>query len=140
MKTDSAAHHDLSPRAQEIGEAKSQPTSHDTQIWLTAEQPLAPNAATAATAATAAALLKSETAAESVVEFHLPSSTPEDDAVRAALQTPESRGTKPPGKTTAQLAGAAQVRGAGTSQSTTSPATDPAAAQPAAPTAAAPSR
>ena len=126
-----------------MGEAKRQPTGHDTQIWLTAEQPLAPPAPTAPLAppaptdATAAALLKSETAAESVVEFHLPSSTPEDDAVRAALQTPESRGTKPPGKTTTQLAVAAQVRGAGTSQSTTTPATDPATAKPAAPNAAA---
>jgi hypothetical protein len=132
MKTDSPAHTAISHRAQKIWEAEGRPTGRDTQIWLTAEQQLAPPAPTTA------ALLKSETAAESVVEFNLPSSTPEDDAVRAALQTPESRGTKPPGKTAPQLAATAEVRGAGTSQSTTTPATNPTPVKPAPPTAAAP--
>ena len=132
MKTDSSAHAAISHRAQKIWEAEGRPTGRDTQIWLTAEQQLAPPAPTTA------ALLKSETAAESVVEFNLPSSTPEDDAVRAALQTPESRGAKPPGKTAPQLAATAEVRGAGTSQSTTTPASDPTPPKPAPPTAAAP--
>lgn len=132
MKTDSAAHAAIAHRARKIWETEGYPIGRDAEIWLTAEQQLAPPAPTAA------ALLKSETAAESVVEFNLPSSTPEDDAVRAALQTPESRGTKTPGKTAPQLAAATQVRGTGTSPSTTTPATNPPPAKPAPPNAAAP--
>ena len=79
MKTDSAAHAAIAHRARKIWGTEGYPTGRDAEIWLTAEQQLAPPPPTAA------ALLKSETAAESVVEFNLPSSTPEDDAMRAAL-------------------------------------------------------
>ena len=125
MKTDSPTHAAIAQRAQEIWATEGRPTGRDNQIWLTAEQQLS------TPATSVAARLKSETAAESVVEFHLPSSTPEEVAVRAALQTPESGGLKSPGKTAPQLAATAEVRGAGTSQSTTSPATNPAPATPA---------
>lgn len=124
MKINSPTQAAISQHAQKIWEAEGRPAGRDTEIWLTAEQQLsslAPNAA---------ANLTSETAAESVVEFHLPASTPEAAAVRAALQTPESRGTPPPDKTAPQLAATSQVRGASTAQSTATPATDPAPAKP----------
>ena len=119
MKTDSSAHDAIAQHARKIWESEGQPTGRDIQIWLNAEQQLS------TPATTAAARIKSETAAESVVEFHLPSSTSEDAAVSAALQTPESRRTKPPVKSAPQLAATAQVRGAGNSQSTTTLAADP---------------
>jgi hypothetical protein len=119
MKINSLTHDAISQRAQEIWQNEGQPTGRDTEIWLTAEQQLSEPAPTSA------ARLTSETAAESVVEFHLPSSTSEEAAVRAALQTPESRGSPPPDKTAPQLAATAQVRGASTAQSTTTPDTNP---------------
>jgi len=142
MKTNSLTHGDIAERARQIWESEGNPTGRDTEIWLNAEQQLSARTAgttkkTPATAvrssqssATVAERLTSETAAESVVEFSLPSPTSEDTAVQAALQTRESRGTKPPGKTAPQLAAATQVRGTGTSQSTASPATDPTPAAP----------
>lgn len=132
MKINSLTHATISQRAQEIWQNEGQPTGRDTQIWLTAEQQLSEPAPTVS------ARLKSETAAESVAEFHLPSSTTEDAAVCAALQTPESCGTKSPGKTAPQLAATTQVRGAGTSESTTTPDTNPIPGKPAPAASAAP--
>jgi predicted extracellular nuclease len=138
MKTNSLTHGEIAERARQIWEAEGNPTGRDTEIWLNAEQqlcarmtgPAKQSPATAArfsqSSATAIERLTSETAAESVVEFSLLASTPDAVAVQAALQTPESRGTQPPGKTAPQLAAATQVRGTGTSQSTATPATDPA--------------
>jgi len=142
MKTNSLTHGEIAERARQIWEAEGNPTGRDTEIWLNAEQQLSalttgPAKQTPFTgarfpesSASAAERLTSETAAESVVEFSLPSSTPDADAVQAALQTPESRGTKSPGKTGPQLAATTQVRGASTSQRTASPASDPAPAPP----------
>ena len=132
MKTNSPTQAAISQHAQKIWEAAGQPTGRDTEIWLSAEQQLS------SSAPNAAATLTSATAAESVVEFHLPASTSEAAAVRAALQTPESRGTAPPDKTAPQLAATSQVRGASTAQSTATPATDPAPAKPVPATPAAP--
>ena len=125
MKTNSPTHAAISQRAQKIWETEGQPMGRDTQIWLTAEQQLS------TPATTAAARLKSETAAESIVEFHLPSSTSDEAAVSAALQTPESLRTKASSKSAPQLAATAKVRGARTSQSTTTPTADPKDASPA---------
>lgn len=141
MKTNSLTHGEIAERARQIWESEGNPTGRDTEIWLNAEQQLSANttgpaketsaaARSSPNSATAAERLTSETAAESVVEFSLPSSTPDADAVQAALQTPESRGTKSPGKTGPQLAATTQVRGASTSQRTASPASDPAPAPP----------
>ncbi len=136
MKTNPPTHEAIVQRARKIWEAEGNPSGRDTEIWLTAEQQLSIPAeekiagAVPISPAQVAAHLKSETAAESVVEFSLPSSTPEDIAVQAALQTPATRGNKPPGKTAPPLAATTQVRGTGTSQSTASPAPDPSPAAP----------
>jgi hypothetical protein len=127
MKTTPPTHHAISQRAHQIWEAEGNPHGRDSAIWLTAEQQLTSQTA---------ARLTAETAAESVVEFHLPSATTEADAVRAALQSPVPPGAKSPVKTPPQLAAAAQVRGTGTSQSITTPATNPTPAQSPAATAA----
>ncbi len=144
MKNNPPTHDAIAERARKVWAAEGNPTGRDTAIWLSAEQQLSipPEekipGAVPLSPAQIAAKLTSETAAESVVEFHLPSSTSEDAAVRAALQTPESRGTPPPDKTAPQLAATSQVRGASTAQSTATPATDPAPATPAPTTPAAP--
>jgi len=142
MKTNSLTHGEIAERARQIWESEGNPTGRDTEIWLNAEQQLSAlttgqtketSAAAARSfpgSATAAERLTSETAAESIVECSLPSSTSDADAVQAALQTPESRGIKLPGKTATQLAATTQVRSASTSQRTASPATDPAPAPP----------
>jgi len=142
METNSLTHGEIAERARQIWESEGNPTGRDTEIWLNAEQQLSAlttgqtketSAAAARSfpgSATAAERLTSETAAESIVECSLPSSTSDADAVQAALQTPESRGTRPPGKTAIQLAATTQIRGASTSQSTASPAGDPAPVPP----------
>ncbi len=141
METNSLTHGEIAERARQIWESEGKPTGRDTEIWLNAEQQLSANttgpkqqtsaaARSSQNSATAAERLTSETATESVVEFSLPASTSDADAVQAALQTPESRGTRPPGKTAIQLAATTQIRGASTSQSTASPAGDPAPVPP----------
>ena len=141
METNSLTHGEIAERARQIWESEGNPTGRDTEIWLNAEQQLSAlttgqtketsaAARSSQNSATAAERLTSETAAESVVEFSLPASTSDADAVQAALQTPESRGTRPPGKTAIQLAATTQSRGASTSQSTASPAGDPAPVPP----------
>ena len=132
MNITSPAHDTIAQRAHEIWQIRGQPSDRDTAIWLEAEQQLltsttlaAPTLLVPESRTEPAGRLQAETAAESVVEFHLPSSTSEDAAVRAALPFPESRGTPAPGKTPPQLAAAAEVRGTSTSQSTTTPATNP---------------
>ena len=142
MKTNSLTHGEIAERARQIWESEGNPTGRDTEIWLNAEQQLSANttgpkqqtpadaAHPSQSSASAAERLTSETATESVVEFSLPASTSDADAVQAALQTPESRGTRPPGKTAIQLAATTQIRGASTSQSTASPAGDPAPVPP----------
>jgi hypothetical protein len=110
MKTNSLTHGEIAERARQIWKSEGNPAGRDSQIWFNAEQQLSartpgPTKQTPATvvrspqnSATAVERLTSETAAESVVEFSLPSSTSDADAVQAALQTPESRGTQSPDK------------------------------------------
>jgi hypothetical protein len=125
MKTNSLTHAAISKRAQEIWLAEDKPSGRDLEIWLSAEQQLSapvaeahPSSAsrpkndtdfrTADDSPVTADRIKSETAAESVVEYNISPAIPEADAVQAALQTPASRGVKPAITTTPQDAAKAQ--------------------------------
>lgn len=125
MKTNSLTHAAISQRAQEIWEAEGKPSGRDLEIWLSAEQQLSapvkeahPSSASrpkndtdfrAADASTTTAdRIKSETAAESVVEYNISPAVSEADAVKAALQTRASPVAKPAETATPQNAAKAQ--------------------------------
>lgn len=125
MKTNPPSHEAIAQRAQEIWLAAGKPSGRDLEIWLSAEQQLSapvaeahPHSAsrakndtdfrTAVGSTVTADRIKSETAAESVVEYNISPAVTEADAVQAALQTPASRGTKPAETTTPQEAAKAQ--------------------------------
>jgi hypothetical protein len=142
MKTNSPTHDAISQRARQIWESEGNPIDRDTEIWLSAERQLSTPASdqkpgTSAASrppaparpsdspADTAARIKAETASESAIEYLISPSNSDEYAVRAALQTSESRGATRPAKTPPQLAAAAQVRGNGNAQSTSTPAADP---------------
>lgn len=139
MKTPS--HQAISQRAYEIWQAEGHPDGRDTEIWLNAEQQLStastkasPPAATRSAARppvrssgntpVTADRIKSETAAESAVEYNISPAVSEDDAVKAALQT-QGPGAPSPGKTVPPAVIASQVRGDGRSQSSATAPADP---------------
>jgi SMC interacting uncharacterized protein involved in chromosome segregation len=101
------SHDEIAQRAQQLWNERGRPHGQDDAIWLEAEKQLAGKSESKS------ALMervKSETAAESVVENHLPATMPDEDAIKAALQkqtarapqTPHHTGPKnkpaPPGK------------------------------------------
>jgi hypothetical protein len=97
----SPSHDDVARCAQELWQNYGRPTGRDLEIWLEAEKKLA----TPATPPTAEAAnsnstptqerLKAEMAAESETEFYLTQPVSEQTAIRAALQTKESRTARP---------------------------------------------
>jgi hypothetical protein len=115
MKTNSPTHEEIAHRAQEIWQKSGNPGGRDTEIWLEAERQLAksgqedsnPNSTTQESARTTseskgavklADRIKSETAAEVIVEHHISPAIPDEAAVNAALQKKEARAPKLPTK------------------------------------------
>jgi len=95
-------HTDIGQRAQKIWQDCHCPQGRDLEIWLEAEGQLSGEANTTthdSEQQTEAERIKSETAAESVVEFAISPASPDEDAVQAALQTTEARSPKYPHKT-----------------------------------------
>jgi len=116
MKTHSPTHEEIAQRAQEIWQRYGSPGGRDTEIWLEAERQLTEGAegssveessryeAPRTTSESKGAVkladrLKSETAAESIVEHHISPAIPDEAAVKAALQKKEARAPKTPTKT-----------------------------------------
>ena len=107
MKTPS--HQEISERAYLLWLESGSMHGRDVELWYEAEKQLrnGSNADAGASAASqrtpesagASALadrLKAETAAESVVEFHITPSVSDEEAVKAALQKKEARAPKTP--------------------------------------------
>ena len=86
MKTPS--HDAVAQRARQIWQKYGSPSGRDTEIWLEAERELT---ADSARPGSTTERLKSETAAESMVENHISPAIPEEDAIKAALQKREAR-------------------------------------------------
>jgi Protein of unknown function (DUF2934) len=115
MKTNLPTHDEIAQRARQIWQDKGSPGGRDDEIWLEAERDLIagsggsdPSAASGEQAHStpeskgASALadrVKKETAAESVVEYHISPAAPDDSAVKAALQKKDARAPQVPTKT-----------------------------------------
>lgn len=115
MKAHSPTHEEITKRAQEIWQRYGSPGGRDTEIWLEAERQLtdgseettennstqyeSPRTTSESRGAVKLAdQLKSETAAESMVEHHISPAIPDDAAVKAALQKKDARAPKNPTK------------------------------------------
>ena len=114
MKTNPPTHEAITHRAREIWQHSGNPFGRDMEIWLEAERQLAAGAVDSNSgsiiyesprttseskgAVTLAERVKSETAAESMVEHHLSPAIPDEAAIKAALQKKEARAPKVPTK------------------------------------------
>lgn len=109
MKTHS--HQDISDRAYHLWLERGRPHGRDVEFWHEAEQRLREETAGESSngssekghstseskgASALADRLKSETAAESAVEFHISPPVSDDEAVKAALQKKEARAPQMP--------------------------------------------
>ena len=121
MKTNSPSKEEVAQRAQEIWHQSGSPSGRDTEFWLEAERQLTASKAddsgsdsmtyesprTTSESKGAAKLadrIKSETAAESMVEHYISPAVTDDAAVKAALQKKEARAPKHPTKTAPKAA------------------------------------
>ena len=86
-------HEEIALQALNLWQERGRPAGCDTEIWLEAERQASagprPSAVPNADAFTTS--VRAETAAESVVEYHLSSAESEQDAILAALQKQEAR-------------------------------------------------
>ena len=115
MKTHSPTHDDIAQRAQEIWQRYGSPEGRDTEIWLEAERQLTENpedstendsvryesprtTSESKGAVNLADQMRSETAAESMVEHHISPAISDNAAINAALQKREARAPKLPAK------------------------------------------
>lgn len=120
MKTNSPTHEEITRRAQEIWQKSGSPGGRDTEIWLEAERELTGTSASDSDsdnsgsesekyeasrttseskgAVKLADRIKSETAAEAVVEHHISPAIADEEAIKAALQKKEARAPKTPTK------------------------------------------
>lgn len=80
-------HDEISRRAYQLWHEYGSPTDRDLEIWLNAERQLTAKAA----AADPVAAAQSETAAESLVEYHISPAIPDQEAIQAALQKQTAR-------------------------------------------------
>ncbi len=116
MKSHSPTHEEITQRAQEIWQRYGNPGGRDTEIWLEAERQLTESTENSSQedsshyesprttseskgAVKLADRIKSETAAESIVEHHISPAVSDDAAVKAALQKKDARAPKTPTKT-----------------------------------------
>jgi hypothetical protein len=100
------SHEAVAQRARQIWQKYGRPSGRDPEIWFEAERQLstAPDAKSqegngSAANAPTTERLKSETAAESVVEHHISPPIPQEEAIKAALQKQEARAPIEPHKT-----------------------------------------
>jgi len=99
-------HEEVAIRAYHNWQHRGSPAERDTDIWLEAERQLTEKSSAAKSDATAhetlasvsakgaatwAERVKSETAAESVVEYHISPAVSDEEALKAALQKKEAR-------------------------------------------------
>ncbi len=85
-------HEEIARQAQEFWQDRGCPTGCDTQIWLEAEQALTNGLPATVFSERAVA----ETAAESLVEFHVSPALPEQEAIQIALQKQTARAPQVP--------------------------------------------
>ena len=104
------SHEEISRRARIIWQNYGEPSGRDIEIWYEAERQIAAGAPVAKMdsasqkppapaseskkAAESAEQITAETAAESVVEYHISPAIPDREAVQAALQKNEARAPK----------------------------------------------
>lgn len=91
----SPSHDDVARCARELWQNYGQPSGRDLEIWLEAERKLATQASAPAdltpNSTPTQERLKAEMAAESEAEFYISQPVSEQAAIKAALQTKESR-------------------------------------------------
>jgi hypothetical protein len=85
-------HDEIARQARQIWQNRGCPSGNDTEIWLEAERTLNEDPA----ADTFAARARSETAAESEVEFHLSPAPTEQKSIQAAMQKENARAPQVP--------------------------------------------
>jgi hypothetical protein len=85
-------HEEIARQAQEFWQDRGCPVGCDVAIWLEAEQALSNGLPAALFSDRAVA----ETAAESLVEFHVSPPLPEQEAIQIALQKQTSRAPQKP--------------------------------------------
>jgi hypothetical protein len=83
----SPTHEEISRRAYQLWHEYGSPADRDLEIWFNAERQLTAKAAIDDPVAAA----QSETAAESLVEYHISPAIPDQDAIQAALQKQTAR-------------------------------------------------
>lgn len=83
----SPTHEEISRRAYQLWHEYGSPAGRDDEIWSIAERQLTAKAA----AADPAAAVQAETAAESLVEYHISPAIPDQEAIQAALQKQTAR-------------------------------------------------
>jgi hypothetical protein len=99
MKT--PTHDEIAERAYKIWQDRGCPKGIDNETWLEAERQLGENAAQDAgpEPKPLTERAKEETAAESVVEYQISPAIPQQEAIKAAIQTVEARAPQVPTKT-----------------------------------------
>lgn len=90
MKT--PTHDEIARHAQHLWQDRGCPTDRDLETWLEAERQLHADRTTEPFARRA----RAETAAESVVEYHLSPAPPDQEAIQAALQKQTARTPQTP--------------------------------------------
>ncbi len=85
-------HDEIARQAQEFWQDRGCPAGNDTEIWLEAEQALSHGLP----ADRFTERVVAETAAESLVEFHVSPALPDQEAIQAALQKQTARAPRVP--------------------------------------------
>lgn len=94
-------HDDIAQRARQLWREHGSPAGRDDELWLMAERQLLAKAANAEAAPAPQdpafiERIKTETAAESVVENHISPAIPDQEAIQAALQKQSARAPQVP--------------------------------------------
>jgi hypothetical protein len=91
-------HEEIALQAQHLWRNRGYPEGCDTEIWLEAERQLSGGSPRAGGRTTDefTERIRTETAAESVVEYHLSPAGTEQQAIKAAMQTPETSAPQVP--------------------------------------------
>ena len=90
-------HETVAQRAREIWQSYGSPGGRDNEIWLEAERQLKnesardSNAKNSGAETNATRQMRSEAAAESMVENHISPAIPDEEAIKAAVQKKEAR-------------------------------------------------
>lgn len=106
-------HDDIARQAQRLWQERGCPEGHHAEIWLEAEDQLtnSPFGGGQEPPVTPAERIKSETAAESMAEFHISPPIPQQEAIKAALQKKPEVRTRQPRQSSARTTATARARG-----------------------------